>query len=88
MGWLTQLTTALPLLMTTLRLGEGGATASPAEDELRRQYEALREDRISTNRFAAIRGLVSLSLVGVLALGMFVGHWRWLRRQGKELGTA
>lgn len=61
------------------------APAPPTDDQLHRQYEALRQDRIASNRFAALRGLVTGSLLLALALGLFVGHWRWIRRQSREL---
>lgn len=61
------------------------APSPPTEDQLHRQYEALRQDRIASNRFAALRGLVSGALLLALALGLFIGHWRWIRRQSREL---
>jgi TRAP-type C4-dicarboxylate transport system permease small subunit len=67
---------------------EARAPSPLTEDELRRQYEALRQDRIASNRFAAMRGLVSGTLLLAFALGLFIGHWRWLRRQGRELAGA
>lgn len=54
---------------------------SLSEEELRRRYEALRDDRISTNRAAATRGLITSLITLALAAGLFVFHWRWLRRR-------
>lgn len=54
-------------------------SASISEDELRRRYEALRADRIIRNQVVARRGLVSSGLTLLLAVGLFVFHWRWLR---------
>jgi hypothetical protein len=54
---------------------------SLSEQELRARYEALRADQIASNRFDARRSLVRNGLLLVLALGLFGGHWRWLRRQ-------
>jgi hypothetical protein len=48
---------------------------------LRQRYEALRTDRITRNRYEAHRSLVTSTLLLLLALGLFVGHWRWLRRR-------
>lgn len=55
------------------------AVAPPSDAELRQGYEALRADRLARGRFEARRSLVSQGLVLVLSLGLFVGHWRWLR---------
>ena len=51
-----------------------------AEPELRRRYEALRADKIERNRFQARRELVLGVISLVIAAGLFVLHWRWLRR--------
>ena len=56
----------------------------PSDEELRRQYEALRADRIATNTFEGRRSLISQLLLLGLAVGLFYGHWRWLRRQTAE----
>jgi uncharacterized membrane protein YidH (DUF202 family) len=47
--------------------------------ELRARYEALRADRVARVSFDATRTLVGAALLAVVALGLFVGHWRWLR---------
>jgi hypothetical protein len=52
-----------------------------AEEELRRRYEGLRADRIAHVRVAAQRSLITSGLTFVLSLGLFVGHWHWLRHQ-------
>jgi hypothetical protein len=56
----------------------------PSEAELRQGYEALRADRVTRNRFEAARSLVTSTLLLLLALGLFAGHWRWLRRRVPE----
>jgi hypothetical protein len=56
----------------------------PSDAELRKAYEALRVDRIERNRFEARRSLISEVLLLVLAVGLFFGHWRWLRRLGRD----
>lgn len=51
------------------------------EDELRRRYEGLRADRIERTRVAAQRALVRSGFTLLIAAGLFVAHWRWLRRR-------
>ncbi len=61
-----------------------GPAPRASDEDLRRQYEALRADRIHANTFQARRSLISELLLLVLAVGLFYGHWRWLRRQMSE----
>jgi hypothetical protein len=56
------------------------APPRPADDQLRRQYEALRLDKIAANRFNASRNLVSKTLLLLLATALLWWHARWLRR--------
>jgi hypothetical protein len=58
----------------------------PSDEELRRRYEALRADQIASNLFGARRSLVRNGILLALALGLFVSHWRWVRRP--PAGTA
>lgn len=74
--------------------GEGfrGPGPTPArdalsDDELRRQYEALRAARISSNKFEAQKGLVTHGLLLVVAAVLFGIHWIWLRRLGHQPGA-
>lgn len=54
--------------------------AEPLPDaELKRRYEALRADRIERNRVAAKRSLVINTFTLLVAIALFVLHWRWLR---------
>ena len=53
---------------------------SVPEAELRRRYEAIRDDRIRRGRFDARRDLIIGSLSLLIAAGLFVFHWGWLRR--------
>lgn len=57
----------------------GDSVPPPTEEELRRRYEALRDDQISQSRFDATRGIVASLLMLLIATGLFVWHWRWLR---------
>lgn len=50
------------------------------EAELRRRYEGLRADRIRRARYEARHDLIVGSLSLLIAAGLFVFHWRWLRR--------
>jgi hypothetical protein len=63
---------------------DAAPVAPPSEAELRQRYEALRTDRIARNRYEARRSLVTSTLLLLLALGLFTGHWRWLRRRAGE----
>jgi hypothetical protein len=44
------------------------------------RYQTLRDDRLSEQRFKAIKGFVTNTIMLVLALALFGWHWRWLRR--------
>ncbi|HUF29687.1 MAG TPA: hypothetical protein VMM77_03410 [Gemmatimonadaceae bacterium] len=55
------------------------SVVAPTEAERRRRYEVLREDHISQRRFDATRGIVASLLMLLIAAGLFVWHWRWLR---------
>ncbi|MGI8842518.1 MAG: hypothetical protein ACR2HZ_02385 [Gemmatimonadaceae bacterium] len=57
----------------------GDSVTPPSEDELGRRYEALKEDQIAQSRFDATRGIVASLLMLLIAAGLFVWHWRWLR---------
>jgi hypothetical protein len=59
----------------------GSEQPRPSEDELRRQYEALRADRIAQNTADARQGLVTEVIMLAISGALFMGHWRWLRRQ-------
>jgi hypothetical protein len=53
--------------------------------ETRRQrFEALRADRIDANRLQAWRRLVGSGLTMLIAVALFVWHWRWLRERAAE----
>jgi hypothetical protein len=55
---------------------------SVPEPELRRRYEALRADRIERNTVSARRSLITSLFSLIVAVALFVWHWRWLRRVG------
>ena len=64
---------------------EGPTTADtvppPTDAELRRMFDEERADMTANVRFRSMRTLVTSSLMILIALGLFVMHWRWLRRQ-------
>jgi hypothetical protein len=51
----------------------------PSEAELMTRYEALRAARISSNIYDAKKSLVLDGLLLVIAVVLFIVHWRWLR---------
>ena len=55
---------------------------SVPEPELRRRFEALRADRLDRNTVEARRSLIVSALSLLIALVLFMLHWRWLRRLG------
>ena len=58
------------------------ATADTLSDaELRKMYDAEREDAIGSAKFRATRSLIGNGLLIVLAAVLFVVHWRWLKQR-------
>ncbi|HEY8166910.1 MAG TPA: hypothetical protein VIF83_15275 [Gemmatimonadaceae bacterium] len=53
----------------------------PTEAELRRMFDEEKADMTANVRFRSTRTLVTSSLMILIALGLFLMHWRWLRRQ-------
>ena len=51
------------------------------EPELRRRYEALRADRVRQVQFRARAGITTSAVSLLIGVGLFVFHWRWLRRR-------
>lgn len=54
---------------------------SLSDADLRRLYEAEREQAIGNVKFRATRTLIGSGLFIVVALILFVVHWRWLRER-------
>jgi hypothetical protein len=64
----------------------GGTSTTPvlpSDDELHRRYDALRQDRIEGARFEFLRSLVSDGLLLLLAIALFVVHWRLAGRAAR-----
>lgn len=51
-----------------------------SDAEVRVRYQTLRDDRLSEQRFKAVKGFVTNTVMLVFALALFGWHWRWLRR--------
>jgi hypothetical protein len=49
--------------------------------ELRRRFEVYRADRIAATEVEARQSLVTKTASLLLAAGLFLFHWRWLRRR-------
>jgi hypothetical protein len=65
-----------------LPVGATPARADTVSDvELRRLYEAEREQAIGNVRFRAMRTLIGSGLLIVVALILFGVHWRWLKER-------
>jgi hypothetical protein len=66
-------------------LGATGASRTAADTlsdaELRRLYDAERENVIGGVRFRSIRSLVGNLLLIIVAAVLFGIHWRWLKRR-------
>jgi hypothetical protein len=60
----------------------------PTAEELRRTYEALRADRVAYVRYDAGRALTGSALLLLLATGLLLWHWRWVRTLQHPSGTA
>lgn len=53
--------------------------AKPSDAQLRAQYEALRASRISSETFRTTKDLTVSGIMLLVAIILFVLHWRWLR---------
>ncbi|MGH7665546.1 MAG: hypothetical protein ACRENI_14845 [Gemmatimonadaceae bacterium] len=54
------------------------------DEELRRSYETKRAEYISSASFAATRSLVGGLFLVLLAVTLFLWHWRWLARLARS----
>jgi hypothetical protein len=52
-----------------------------SDDQLRRMYDAEREQAIGNAKFRATRTLIGSLLLITLSAILFVVHWRWLKRR-------
>lgn len=59
----------------------GGAPSdSTSEATLRQRYDALVAERLAATRYRTSKTLFTSSILLLLAVGLFVFHWRWVRR--------
>jgi hypothetical protein len=71
----------------TVPLPAGTTTTATAmrdtlsDAELRRMYDAEREQAIGNSKFRATRTLIGSLLLITLSAILFVVHWRWLKRR-------
>ena len=75
---------------TMFERGEGNAKQdTTSEATLRTRYAALVEDRIAATRYRTSKSLTIGTLFLLISIGLFVTHWRWMRRiNGVSRGTA
>lgn len=68
--------------MRTLSTGATApATDTLTTEQMRARYEALRADWIAQASYSATQQLVKHGLLILLAITLFVTHWRWLGGQ-------
>ena len=68
---------------------EGAKPDTTSEANLRQRYDALVEDRIAATRYRTTKSLTIGILFLLISLGLFVTHWRWVRRlNGNVAGAA
>jgi hypothetical protein len=62
----------------------GSADGAMSDADLRKLYDAEREEAISSTKFRATRSLVGNLLLILLAGTLFGIHWRWLKRRDTQ----
>ena len=70
--------------MRPMPIGAAGEQPQPdtlSTAELRERYEALRTERIERVKYGAMRTLVKNGFLVLLAAGLFVTHWLWVRER-------
>jgi hypothetical protein len=67
-----------------MRADPGAPQPEPiADPELRRRFEAMRDDRVARTEAKARQTLVTSGLSLLLGVGLLAFHWRWLRRRSE-----
>ena len=56
-------------------------TDTLSDSELRRLFEAEREQAIGNVKFRAVRTLIGSGLLIIVSVILFLVHWRWLRER-------
>lgn len=75
-------------VMTAPPTGTVSTTEKLSEAELRARYEALRADQLIRTKFEARRQITTSILLLLLATGLFLWHWRWVRGAARESTTS
>jgi hypothetical protein len=76
-----QVLTSFDSYKATYDLTLPGQKPVPAisDAEMHARYDALRADRISTARFEAVKSMTVSGILIVIAILLFIVHWRWLQ---------
>ena len=51
-----------------------------SDTTLRRRYDALVADRIASTQYRSSKSITTSGILLLISLGLFVFHWRWVRR--------
>lgn len=75
--------------MQNRRVGRAAAPGASAdttlgEQDMRKAFEAEKNDAIISAKYRALRSLVSSAVFLVLASAFFLFHWRWIRRTSAD----
>lgn len=54
-----------------------------SDREMHARYDALRAERIASARFEAVKSMTVSGILTVIAITLFVVHWRWLQSRVK-----
>jgi len=57
----------------------------PSDKELKEMYESAKDNQINKVLHRAKRNILVNSVVGIMAILLFTGHWMLLRKIGKEV---
>ncbi|MCC2632080.1 MAG: hypothetical protein K0S20_779 [Patescibacteria group bacterium] len=63
--------------------GQTAVSPSSTDEELRTAYEDAKTMKTAGVRFDSQRTITNSIILMVIALGLFIGHWRWLGRTAK-----
>ena len=55
-----------------------------SETDLHQQYDALRSDQVASVRYSAVQSMSSSAVLLIVAVLLFVFHWRWLKNRAKQ----
>lgn len=77
----------MDILKSAPKDGDGvRAGLIPDEQTLRAMYESAKEDKIQSTRHQSNRTIIVDGLLVVICVGLFVTHWRWMRRLSRAEG--